>query len=267
MTAAARIFFPIVAEIMALIVSPPPSLRAQETPCAAENAVPTEFATVDERVDLLTEDGRRIALAGLDIPPERRAAARALLAARLGPGRLAFLAAAGAPDRWGRIVGAALVAGEGGEETLVSVAELLLRQGLARFRPDPAAFACRNGLLAAEAQARRGELGLWASDEYHILDAGRFDMSSSRKGMVVAEGVVGAIGDAGGSLYLNFGPRRGTNFAVVIWKRNLETFERVGLRPRMLTGRRVRVRGLIDTSSGPRMEIFSPAQIELLGAP
>ena len=49
--------------------------------------------------------------------------------------------------------------------------------------------------------------------------------------MVVVEGVVGGIGEAGGSLYLNFGPRRGADFAVVIWKRNLETFERAGAPP------------------------------------
>ncbi|HEY8261964.1 MAG TPA: nuclease (SNase), partial [Methylosinus sp.] len=60
---------------------------------------------------------------------------------------------------------------------------------------------------------------------------------------------------------------RWADFAVVIWKRNLETFEQAGLRPRRLSGRRVRVRGLIDTAYGPRMELVSPAQMEIVGAP
>jgi len=43
-------------------------------------------------------------------------------------------------------------------------------------------------------------------------------------------------------------------------------FEQSGLSPRALIGRRLRVRGLIETSIGPRMGVSSPAQIELLDA-
>lgn len=244
-----------------------PIATAQEGLCALEAAVPVEIVAVSEEPDLSTMDGRRLALAGVEPPASAaaREAARRFLAERVGAGRLAFLAAvATSPDRWGRIPSGVFVEGRGSEAPLVSLAEALIAAGLARFRPDPAAFACRNGLLAAEAQARGRKLGLWASGEYHILDAARPETLFGQKGMVLAEGVVGAIGEAGGSLYLNFGPRRGTDFAVVIWKRNLETFAGAGTSPRLLTGRRVRVRGLIDTVSGPRMELHSPAQIELL---
>ena len=233
--------------------------------CALEAAVPIEIAAVGADLDLSTMDGRRLALAGVELPSgaAARETSRRFLAERLGAGRLVFLAAAAAaPDRWGGVPAGLFVEGE--RAPLVSLAQELLEAGLARFRPDPAAFACRNGLLAAEAQARRRKLGLWASGEYHVVDAGRPEALSGQTGMVLVEGVVGAIGEAGGSLYLNFGPRRG-DFAVVIWKRNLETFVRAGTSPRMLTGRRVRVRGLIDTAFGPRMELVSPAQIELLG--
>jgi endonuclease YncB( thermonuclease family) len=238
--------------------------------CVMEEAAPVEIAAVDPDLDLLTQDGRRVALAGVDVPaePQLRERARARLQQRLAPGRLAFLTlAAAAPDRWGRVPGGVFVEGEASEAALTSLAESLLREGLARFRPDPAAFPCRNGLLAAESEARRRGLGLWAAGEYVVVDAGRPDRLQGRKGMVVVEGVIGGIGEAGGSLYLNFGPRRWADFAVVIWKRNLETFERAGLRPHMLSGRRVRVRGLIDTVYGPRMELVSPAQMEIVGAP
>ncbi|MBG0811270.1 thermonuclease family protein [Methylosinus sp. H3A] len=235
--------------------------------CALDAAAPIEIAAVDDDLELASMDGRRLALAGVEFPSgaAARETARRFLAERVGAGRLVFLAATStAPDRWGGVPAGVFVEGEGNAAPLVSLAEELIGAGLARFRPDPAAFACRNGLLATEAQARRRKLGLWASGEYHIVDAGRPETLSGQKGMVLVEGVVGTIGEAGGSLYLNFGPRRG-DFAVVIWKRNLETFARAGTSPRMLTGRRVRVRGLIDTAFGPRMELVSPAQIELLG--
>lgn len=239
-------------------------------PCGVEEAAPAEIAAVDADLDLLTQEGRRIVLSGVEFPaePGLRARSRARLAERVAPGRLVFLAlSSSTPDRWGRLSGALYVDGAPGETALVSLAEALLREGLGRFRPDPAAFGCRNGLLAAEAEGRRRALGLWAAGEYVVVDAGRPDLLSGRKGMVVVEGVVGGIGEAGGSLYLNFGPRRWADFAVVIWKRNLETFEQAGLRPRRLSGRRVRVRGLIDTAYGPRMELLSPAQMEIVGAP
>ncbi|OAI24251.1 nuclease (SNase) [Methylosinus sp. R-45379] len=235
--------------------------------CALESAVPVEIAAPGFDLELWTMDGRRLTLSGLELPPgaAARESLQRFLAERLRAGRLVFLASPTAtPDRWGAAAAGLFVEGEGSDAPLVSLAEAAIAAGLARFRPDPAAFACRNGLLAAEEQARRRKLGLWTSGEYHILDAGRPETLFGKKGMVLVEGVVGAIGEAGGSLYLNFGPRRG-DFAVVIWKRNLETFVRAGTSPRMLTGRRVRVRGLIDTAFGPRMELVSPAQIELLG--
>ncbi|MBY6240531.1 thermonuclease family protein [Methylosinus sp. Sm6] len=242
---------------------------AEAAPCSLEESAPVEIAAVDADLDLLTQDGRRIALAGVEFPAgPLRERSRARLEARLAAGRLAFLSAAAAvPDRWGRIAGGLYVEGEGDEAALASLAEALLREGLARFRPDPAAMPCRNGLLAAEAEARRRGLGLWTAGEYVVVDAGRPDLLAGRTGMVVVEGVLGGIGEAGGSLYLNFGPRRWADFAVVIWKGNIEAFERSGLRLRTLSGRRVRVRGLIDTAYGPRMELVSPAQMEIVGAP
>ncbi|ATQ70483.1 MULTISPECIES: thermonuclease family protein [Methylosinus] len=258
----------LVAAVLAFAVFLAPAARGAEPPCAMEEATPVEIAAVGADLDLLTQDGRRIALAGLELPAEPfRARLRALLEARLAAGRLVFLSAPAAPDRWGRLAGGLYVEGEGGEAALVFLAETLLREGLARFRPDPAAFPCRNSLLAAEAEARRSGLGLWSAGEYVVVDAGRPDRLKGRKGMVVVEGVVTGIGEAGGSLYLNFGPKRWADFAVVIWKRNLETFEREGLRPHLLSGRRVRVRGLIDTVHGPRMELLAPAQMEIVGAP
>lgn len=253
----------------------PPSSGLCEEPspasglCSTEEAVPSKIVAIEEDLALLTDDGRRVVLAGLEFPSnvELRERSRARLSALLADEPLVFLAVgASAPDRWGRLAAGLFVLGEGAEASLLSVGELLLRSGMARARPDAAAIACRNDFLAAERHARDQRLGVRASGDYVVIDAGRREALLDRKGMVLVEGVVSGTGEAGGSLYLNLGPRRGVDFAVVIWKRNLEAFERAGLRPRMLVGRRVRVRGLLDTRFGPRMEIATPAEIEVLDA-
>lgn len=243
---------------------------AQE-PCSLNDAAPIEIASIDDDFDILAGDGRRIALVGVEFPSSDRELRKRVFtqfSAWLAEGRPVFLAlASNVPDRWNRLPAGLFFVGAGKDAPLVSAGEALLRAGFARLRPEAAAIGCRNAFLAAEREARDARLGLWANGGYVVVDASRADALLVSKGMTLVEGVVSGIGETGGSLYLNFGPRRGVDFAVVIWKRNLETFERAGLRPRMLAGRRVRVRGLIETRSGPRMEIASPAEIELVDAP
>ncbi|HTO79713.1 MAG TPA: nuclease, partial [Methylocystis sp.] len=72
-------------------------------------------------------------------------------------------------------------------------------------------------------------------------------------------------GETTSAIYLNFGKNRRRNASVVISRKNLPIFLARGWIPRSLLGRRIRVRGLIETNNGPRIEISSPAEIELLG--
>jgi hypothetical protein len=84
-------------------------------------------------------------------------------------------------------------AGGGGE---IGVAEAILDAGLARYRPDAAAHPCRDLLLAAEAEARAGKTGLWDDPFYEVLAAGdRAVFASSRKAMVLVEGIVTSLGE------------------------------------------------------------------------
>jgi hypothetical protein len=144
------------------------------------------------------------------------------------------------------------------------VGEALLAEGLARFRPDKSAIPCAHAYLDAERIARDRKSGLSASENYALLDAGNRESLRDRKGMIVVEGVVNSIGESGGSIYLNFGPRRGVDFTVVILKRSSAVFERAGLWLKKLKERRVRIRGMIDSADGLRMEVASPAEIELI---
>jgi hypothetical protein len=251
------------------------SIAALETgPCSLEEAVPVMVAQIDSDLDILLDDGRRVTIAGVEFPlsvsdaPTLRDDASRRLSDWL-TGKLVFFAAlAQTPDRWGRIP-ARLFAGQEGDETaLAGVGETLLEAGLGRFRPDRPAGRCAKSYLDAEQRARVEKMGLWGSKVYAILDARNIGGAINTKGMVIAEGVITSIGEARGSIYLNFGPRRGVDFTVVISKHNAGTFDRAGLPLRRLSGRRVRARGLIEIRSGPRMEIASPAEIELVdGSP
>lgn len=242
-------------------------------PCSLEQAVPVTVARVEPGLELLLDDGRRVGLSGLEFAQPAQSAL-AILSGWLTD-KQAFLAAySTSTDRWGRIPARLYAAyGDGAQAPLVSVGEALLDAGLARFRPDPPAAPCASAYLAAEQSARAQNLGLWAGAGGAVLDISdpsasvnqNYEALFNRKGMTLVEGVVHSVGEARGTIYLNFGPRRSRDFAVVISRRDLGMFAQSGLSPRALIGRRLRVRGLIETNIGPRIGVSAPAQIELLG--
>lgn len=245
----------------------PPAAESGE--CSLEASVPATVAAVDEDLELLLDDGRRIALAGLDFPPREAGALRAAVHFRLSSwlaGRDVFVGAfAASPDRWGRTP-ARLYASDpagGASAPLASVAAALLSAGDARFRPDPTAAACAKLYLAAEAQARDSGVGLWSLPEFRPIDAatpGAAKALQRRRGMIVVTGEIRSVGESGRAFYLNFGDKWRDSITVVISRRNLAMFGRI--EPRSLVGRRARVRGLIET--GSRIEIATPAEIEFI---
>ncbi len=256
------------------LAAPPFALSAapETGSCSLESATPATVAAIDDDFDLLLDDGRRAALSGLDFPqspakggPDLRAAARKRLSDWLA-GRDVFLGAlAAGPDRWGRIPARVFAAqGDKRDAPLVSVGAAILEEGLARFRPDPTIASCARDYLAAETPAREAARGLWVEAGLRPLDAANAAGLLQRKGMVVAEGRISSVGESRGAIYLNFGQKRAEDFAVVILRRNLAMFQASGIEPRALIGRRARVRGLIETGLGPRMEVSAPAEIEIL---
>ncbi|WP_246719859.1 thermonuclease family protein [Methylocystis sp. H62] len=244
----------------------PPAAETGE--CSLEGAVPATVAAVDEDFELLLDDGRRAALAGLDFPPPEMAELRAAIRSRLSSwlaGRDIFLGAVATLDRWGRAPARIYASpADGGDAApLTSVAAALLSAGEARFRPDPTAAACAKAYLAAEAPAREGGVGLWSRPEFRPIDVsapGAVDDLKRRKGMMVVVGAIRSVGESRRAFYLNFGDKWRDSFTVVILRRNLAVFGQI--EPRSLVGRRARVRGLIET--GARIEIATPAEIEFV---
>jgi endonuclease YncB( thermonuclease family) len=245
-------------------------------PCSRENTARASVANVDPSLDIALADGRILSLAGLDAPrhtpdnPRLALEARDKLARWLESREVAVRALAEKPNRFGRIParlfaappGASPGASAGAE---IGIAEAILDAGLARYRPEAAAHPCRESLLAAEAEARAGKIGLWADPSYAVLPAGdRAAFSNPPKGMVLVEGTPVTFGETASRLYLNFGPSRGGDFAITLPKRDATALEKAGIKPRDLVGRRLRVRGLLDRTFGPQMEITDPDQLELI---
>jgi hypothetical protein len=234
--------------------------------CSLEGAAPTTIAAVDEHFELLLDDGRRGVLPGLEFPTgEAGKGAQTRLAVWLA-GRDAFIAPlADVLDRWGRVpLRLYASASDDPQAPIVSVAGTMLEEGRARFRPDPPAAHCAKTYLDAEAAARAAGRGMWAGEGAFVVGKSDPAPLMARKGMAIVEGVIRHVGETRSAIYLNFGENPAKSVSAMISRRNLAILQSLGIDRHELRGRRVRVRGLIETGFGPRIEIFAPAQIEML---
>jgi endonuclease YncB( thermonuclease family) len=240
-------------------------------PCSRENTARASVANVDPSLDIALADGRALTLAGLDPPretpdhPRLASEVRDKLAQWLDGREVAVRALADKPNRFGRIPARLFAAPPGTPGTEIGIAEAILDAGLARYRPDGAAHPCRESLLAAEAEARAGRIGLWADPFYAVLPAtDRAAFANPRTGMVIVDGTPVSLGETASRFYLNFGPRRGSDFAITLPKRGANALEKAGVKVQDLVGKRLRVRGLLDATFGPQMELIDPDQLELI---
>jgi hypothetical protein len=164
------------------------------------------------------------------------------------------------PDRYGRQVAFVWLFPD---ETLVQ--RELLTQGEAIVSATVNDRECAATLLAAEATAREAKRGIWAdpaaiknteSPGGILAGIGRFTL---------VEGKVLSVRQAGATTYLNFGRNWTRDFAVTIPKRALANLAAAGLVPKELENKRIRVRGVVETRTGPRIEVLRAGQIELAG--
>ena len=77
------------------------------------------------------------------------------------------------------------------------------------------------------------------------------------------EGLVSGVGATASRTYVNFGPIRTVDFAATVGRNNLAAFEKSGVILAQLSGKVVRVRGLLETQFGPQIELADPEAIEL----
>jgi endonuclease YncB( thermonuclease family) len=221
-----------------------------------------EVRAVDDQAQIRLVDGRLIRLGGLDIPGAARGGfdaltpARALLTAGWVGKTVSVAPLAPRPDRWGRWL--ADVSSPDG----LAASTALLGAGLARVRPEFETRDCEEGRLETEARARAAGLGLW-NDPDSIRDASDLDALRADDGLfAVIEGQVRRVGVGRSRVYLDFGRRGG--FSVVAPLKAEPAFERRGVKLEALTGRRVRVRGVLEDRFGLEIELADPWMIEPL---
>lgn len=233
--------------------------------CGAQPLGESRVLAIEDSRTLKLADGRKIRLAAVEwvVSPD---AAKAALA-DLALDRIVTLKGAPTPDRYGRIHAFPFVSGS---ETPVQYA--LLDRGLAVTGIRIGDPACRAALLrreqAARSKARLGTaldtgLGIRGAGDYRLHQAD--DPAAillSRGRFAIVEGRVLSVRESGNTVYVNFGHRWSEDFTVTIAKRAEPTFISAGLPPKSLSGRTVRVRGVIEERAGPWIEATGADQFD-----
>ena len=216
-------------------------------------------AVVDAR-SLRLEDGREIRLAGIERGGTDGAGGRTALSAIAGGRDVTLHGEDDMPDRYGRQ--GAFVFVTGSEH---SVQSELLRRGEALVSSDVSDKDCAAALTAAEGVARDAKLGIWADPSAIKNAESPGDILSAIGHFTVVEGRVLSVRQAGAITYLNFGRNWTRDFAATISRRIIPAFESANLGPKSLENRRIRVRGIVSSRGGPRIELLRVGQLEVLG--
>ncbi|PPQ15519.1 nuclease [Bradyrhizobium sp. AC87j1] len=227
------------------------------TPCQFEAQGEGRVAAVVDARSVRLDDGREIRLAGIETTATTKQALTSLLAGR----DVTLRGSDDTPDRYGRQSALVFIG-----ESDTSVQAMLLAQGDAMVSAEITDKDCAAALMTSEAEARRQKKGSWA-DPSAIKNAESSDDILAGIGrFVVVEGKVLSVRQAGAMTYLNFGRNWTRGFAVTISKRTLPAFEGAGITLKSLEGQRIRVRGWVEGSTGPRIDVRLLGQVELLGA-
>ena len=231
-----------------LVLTAGPAFAAPPAGCDGETARET-LQRVGEHGELGTSTGRILRLSDVRLAE----GAREVLAAFEGDEVVVHLD--GGRDRWGRVPGRVILAADG-----TDLATLLVQEGLALVDVGGADGLCRPDLLAQEAPARAARRGIWSAVPLSADDPQAVAARAGR--FAVIEGRVVGVGERARWTYLNFGRDFSRDFAVSISRRNWEAMRRAGLSAEALTGRRVRVRGIVEIRRAPGIEITSADMIE-----
>ena len=245
----------------------PPAL-----PCGGTVIAQGSVGHVIDANTFTLDDGREVRLAAIEVPPLAAsaapggAAAKAALDALIGGDAVVLRQADIAADRYGRTV-AYVAAVRDGEEVFAQGE--MLAAGFARVAGRVGSRACAAELFRREDAARRARLGLWADPYYEVLAAAAAaDVLARRGRFALVEGQVVSVHESGATIYVNFGRHWTEDFSVTVQKRNERNFAAAGLDVKALTGRRVRVRGVIEQRGqrgSPSIEAQRPEQIETAG--
>ncbi len=129
-------------------------------------------------------------------------------------------------------------------------------------RPDDLRSPCWTAIKAAEAQARRDNVGFWAKPDA-ILPATEGEKLSQLDGtFIMSSGLVRHVSRGKGRSYVDFGARGQNALFLTIDARALTRMEKLGFKLEQLTGRKILVRGVVLNGRSPHMVIDDLDAIE-----
>lgn len=164
-------------------------------------------------------------------------------------------------DRHGRRLAHLTVTGD---DDLWVQGEMVAR-GLARTYSFSDNRSCVRALQALETEARADRRGIWRLGYYAIRDAG--DPGALLRLLntfQLVEGKVLGTADVRGRVFLNFGSNHRNDFTAVIAPGDARRFRGGPIDLLALEGRRVRIRGWLESHNGPSIDVTHPEQIELV---
>ncbi len=223
--------------------------------CVFEPAAPSaHLSNLDAFGNPRDANGKTMNLVDLRI--EDIAAVDALIAQERPHYR--FLADA-LPDRWGRLSVAAVL--DDGRD----FARMLIDAGMARVDPGTRTHLCDRDLLRREAAARAARRGIWADPANRPLSAHQPEILATRLGdTVIVHGRVISVGERHHNTYLDFSRRWYGGFTAIVPNELWQELTADGIDADFLTGRRIRVRGVLEDLRGPAIELAIAAFIENL---
>lgn len=144
----------------------------------------------------------------------------------------------------------------------VWVQGMILSLGLARTRTTKYNPDMASQMLKLEKDARRIKEGLWGMKEFGLITP----TQAARKigSYQIVEGIVKNVSRQKNTIYLNFGNNWRDDFTVSMTSTNLRSFTKHKMYPKDWNGKRIRVRGWIESWNGPHIKIDHPERFELL---
>lgn len=268
--------FAVIVPFLVGMAVPATIARAADDACAtAEGAELVRLTGLDRHGDPQLADGRTVRLAGL--APRQNDAERERFAAQLARwhGHEFRLAPLGGPDRWGRLPARLLAADDADFAGQPDLSASLLAAGAALRLPEPGLAACNELWRKAEPRsavatkagspapaATKGDFAAVAPLVIDGHDAAAMKAQAGR--IVVVEGRIAAVGERAQRTYLNFERRRGAGGSIVLSRALWRDLQRAGWTATALTGKRVRVSGVVEGRDGLLIEAQTRSALELI---
>lgn len=154
------------------------------------------------------------------------------------------------------------------ETERVWVQSSLIERGFARAYSFQGNRTCVRSLQARETGAREAKLGLWWRKTYAVLDASKPKSIFPRMHTFqIVEGTVVGVKATKRWTFVNFAADWKRDFTIAVKAKNRRLFAKSDLVLSSLRGRKVRVRGWIESWNGPAIKVTHPEEIEILDQP